>query len=414
MEPLRAWFFESPEAPAVRPTGSRWDGALFSVNGENCCAGYWRNDYAVKPGGFYAFTATACSETAAALANEFVSAFVTWKGTAKVLRREYLETERRDGSLFFNGILQAPEGAGIAELSLSFRWIAGTLRWSGMTVSEAPARPRRTPLVVTTKIGPPAPSDKRTNRAIIEKLLLDIQASLKTPDLIVLPENLLTRHVAGSFGEKAEAIPDGEFCGFLSKWARELRCHIYTTILERDAGLFYNTGVMLGRDGAFLGKYRKIHLTLSEAEGGVIPGSEYKVFDLDFGRVGVATCWDNWFPETARLLRLKGAELLIFPLAGDGDPRHWEPVWRTRALDNGLYLVASTSIGEDDRCPARIIDPSGEVVAEATGSVSFASARLDLDKKHLTYWLSVGPCDGEGRNLYRAERRPSTYGGLVE
>lgn len=416
VEALCDWSFDSPAALPAKSEGFKEGTCLGIRNHTARRVGYWRRVYGVAAGGHYGFSVKArVAGCGKAVTMEHVSAFVTWKAdeSKAMLKREYLEMSGEGGALLLSRCLKAPEKARFAELSLCFKWMSGDALWSDAEVRELPAPPPRTPLVVTTKIGPPCPSTKEGNTGIMDGVLSQIEKSLGRPDLVVLPENLLTRNVCGDLEMKGEAIPGGPFFQFLSGWAKRLNSYIYTTIVENDGGFIHNTGFMLGRDGSLLGKYRKVHLTLSEAEVGMIPGTEYKVFDLDFGKVGVATCWDNWFSETARILRLKGAEMMLFPLAGDGDPIHWEHVWRTRALDNGLHVVASTSLGEDGRCPARIVAPSGEVLAECREKVGFAAARIDLNRDYCTYWLSVGPCDGEGRSLYCAERRPSTYADLV-
>lgn len=110
------------------------------------------------------------------------------------------------------------------------------------------------------------------------------------------------------------------------------------------------------------------------------------------------------------MLRLNGAEIVLFPLAGDGDPLHWEHVWRTRAMDNGIYLAASISQGEaKEAVPARVIRPDGSICAETRENPGYAVADLDLSERFQTYWLSVGPALGEGPSLYLTERRSGCY-----
>src|SRR6266540_870480 len=134
----------------------------------------------------------------------------------------------------------------------------------------------------------------------------------------------------------------------------------------------------------------------------ISPGAEYPVFDADFGKVGMMICWDHWFPEPARILRLKGAELLVLPIAGDGDTKHWDITSRARAIDNGVYLVASSTVAQS---PSRIVDPTGEVLAETLDPFGIAVSDIDLDREDRLHWLSVGPADGEAPLHPRAPSR---------
>ena len=179
-------------------------------------------------------------------------------------------------------------------------------------------------------------------------------------------------------------------------------------MLELDGEKTYDTAVLIDRRGNIAGKYRKTHLPLAEVEDGETAGNEYPVFDTDFGRIGILICWDFFFPEAMRIMRLKGAEVVFLPIAGDPGARHWDIVSRARALDNGVYVVASVSDGAD----SRIINPDGEVVANTTDGL--ATADLDLSKESRLWWLSVGPADGEAKSLVIEERRPDTYKDLVD
>ena len=108
-------------------------------------------------------------------------------------------------------------------------------------------------------------------------------------------------------------------------------------------GKIYNTSYVLDRNGQEIGRYRKCHLTYREQLDGIGTGTEFKVFDLDFGKVGIMICFDNYFPESARVLGLLGAELVLYPLYGDTLIPQWELKLRTRAIDNSMY-IASTQI----------------------------------------------------------------------
>ncbi len=178
------------------------------------------------------------------------------------------------------------------------------------------------------------------------------------------------------------------------------------TLHENDQGRFHNTAVLIDREGRIAGRYRKVHVTLSEAEKGITPGTEFPVFQTDFGKIGILTCWDNWFVESTRILRLKGAEIILLPIAGDEVPGHWDPVSRARALDNGVYFMASTTGGTS---PSRIINPAGELLAEVSGSFDFAVRQVDLNREWRVRYLSLASGNGEGRTVYIKERHPETY-----
>jgi predicted amidohydrolase len=193
----------------------------------------------------------------------------------------------------------------------------------------------------------------------------------------------------------------------IAEKARQYKSYVVAGLLESEGGRTYNTAVLVDREGRIAGKYRKTHLPLAEVEDGITPGSDYPVFDTDFGRIGILICWDYVFPEPTRILRLKGAEIVLVPIAGDSGTRHWDTITRARAIDNGVFLVTSISQG----LASRIVDPDGEVLAEAMEGL--ATADIDLAKETRVWWLSVGPADGEGKSLYIQERRPDTYGPLV-
>jgi predicted amidohydrolase len=176
-------------------------------------------------------------------------------------------------------------------------------------------------------------------------------------------------------------------------------------MLEKDEDKYYQTGVLIGRSGEIIGKYRKTHIPLSEAEYGYTPGSEYPVFDTDFGKIGIMICWDHWFPEPARILRSKGAEIIFLPTQGNAQIQE-----QARAVDNSVYLVVS---GYVDPKNSKIINPLGQVIKTVSKPHSYAVEEIDLDQRFYQNWLSVGPCDGEGRSVYIKERRVETYKELL-
>ena len=184
--------------------------------------------------------------------------------------------------------------------------------------------------------------------------------------------------------DQAEPIsgPSTEFYGALAK---ELGVVIVTSLFERRAtGLYHNTAVVLEKDGTIAGKYRKMHIPDD-------PGYYEKFYftpgDLGFepiqtsvGRLGVLVCWDQWYPEAARLMALAGAELLIYPTAIGYDPNDtkdeqerqrmaWQTVQRGHAVANGLPVVTVNRVGDEDGVPfwgtSFVAGPQGELLYEA-------------------------------------------------
>ena len=182
----------------------------------------------------------------------------------------------------------------------------------------------------------------------------------------------------------AEPIP-GPSTEFYGSLARECGVVLVTSLFERRApGLYHNTAVVFEKDGSIAGKYRKMHIPDD-------PGYYEKFYftpgDLGFepiqtsvGRLGVLVCWDQWYPEAARLMALAGAELLIYPTAIGYDPNDtydeqqrqrmaWQTVMRGHAVANGLPVIAVNRVGDEDGVPfwgtSFVAGPQGELLFEA-------------------------------------------------
>lgn len=143
-------------------------------------------------------------------------------------------------------------------------------------------------------------------------------------------------------------------------------------MVEREGTAIYNTAVLIDRDGRLVGKYRKVNLPYDEFEDGITPGSEYPVFQTDFGKVGMMICWDSQFPDAARALALQGAEIILMPI-WDGTA----PLTLARAIENQVFLVTS-AYGD----PSVILDPQGKQVAIATEQGTAAIATIDLNRRY--------------------------------
>jgi predicted amidohydrolase len=174
----------------------------------------------------------------------------------------------------------------------------------------------------------------------------------------------------------AEAIP-GPSTQFLGQCAARNKTWIVAGIYERDGKSIYNTAVLLSRDGKLAGKYRKVCLPREEIDGGITPGHEYPVFDTDFGRIGMMICWDISYPEVARELSARGAEMIFMPIWGGN-----ETLAKARAIENQIYLVAS---GYDFR--TAIYDKAGDPIAKSPDSTNIIYADIDLNQRLLWPWL---------------------------
>jgi N-carbamoylputrescine amidase len=194
----------------------------------------------------------------------------------------------------------------------------------------------------------------------------------------------------------AEPIP-GPTTATLCALARELGVQITASLFEKRAqGVFHNTSVMIGRDGALMGKYRKMHIpddpcffekfyftpgdAPAPAPGSAWGDSAWQVQEGPFARTGMLVCWDQWFPEAARLTALRGAQVLFYPTAigfldgeSSTDQRQQREAWvvmqRSHAIANGVYVAAINRVGSEDRLrfwgTSMVIDPFGVVLAEA-------------------------------------------------
>ena len=342
-----------------------------------------------------------------------VAVILSWcqdENGATPVQRDYVDVTAAPGGWRRAArTLRAPARSRSLKVELGLRWTAaGSVVWRSPRLLEVDPPRRRLARVVTTRVVPPWPSTVEKNLELMAGIL--DRAGTQKPDLVVLSETLPAAGVDLPVTEVAQAIP-GPATEMLGRKAKAYGTYVVTSLHERDGDRIYNTAVLIDRQGRIAGRYRKTHLAMIEGEDGITPGAEYPVFDADFGKVGMMICWDHWFPEPARILRLKGAELLVLPIAGDGDTKHWDITSRARAIDNGVYLVASSTVAQS---PSRIVDPTGEVLAETLDPFGIAVSDIDLDREDRLHWLSVGPADGEARRLYIRERRPDTYGILSE
>ena len=221
------------------------------------------------------------------------------------------------------------------------------------------------------------------------------EAARRGADIICLPELFLSHYfcqrVDPALFDLAEPIP-GPTTERLGPLARSLGKVIVASIFERRApGINHNTAVVLDADGSTLGTYRKMHIPedpLFYEKYYFTPGSAdpgFRTFDTRFGRIGILICWDQWFPEAARLTALQGAQVLIYPTAIGWHPREkaefgvqqhsaWETIQRSHAIANGVYVAAINRTGHEGPRDAGldfwgasfVSDPFGVVLAKGS------------------------------------------------
>jgi predicted amidohydrolase len=202
-------------------------------------------------------------------------------------------------------------------------------------------------------------------------------AAREEPDIVALTE-FCNVHSGSEFPEQAQPIP-GPTTELCSEIAREHNMYVVCALPERDGDVMYNTAAFVGRNGEIVGKYHKFQPTVGEMDKGIVPGSDAPAFDLDFGKVGAAICFDLKFVEVGQHLAENGCKLCIFSSMFVGGERlqHW-------ARDFGMYVVSSV--------PAHsyIIDMSGRVLAETGSKIDqvqaglvppVASASINMDRE---------------------------------
>ncbi|MCU0792529.1 MAG: carbon-nitrogen hydrolase [Opitutaceae bacterium] len=161
----------------------------------------------------------------------------------------------------------------------------------------------------------------------------------------------------------AEAIPGGPSTVAFQKLAKKHGVVVIASLFEKRAsGLYHNTAVIIDADGSVLGVYRKMHIPddpLFYEKFYFTPGDTgFRAWDTKFGRIGVLICWDQWYPEAARLTAMQGAEILFYPTAIGWHPKEkaeygvnqhgaWETIQRSHAVANGCYVAAINRIGHE-------------------------------------------------------------------
>ncbi|MDA7858393.1 carbon-nitrogen hydrolase [Mariniblastus sp.] len=206
----------------------------------------------------------------------------------------------------------------------------------------------------------------------------------------------------------AQPIP-GAITDRLSELAKELQVVIIAPVFERRAaGLFHNSAVIIESDGSLLGTYRKMHIPDDPyfyEKFYFTPGDlGFQCFETSVGKIGVCICWDQWFPEAARLTALRGAEILVYPTAigwqagekvafGGSQLDAWRTMMRSHAIANGVFVVAPNRVGIEENIEfwgsSFVADPYGSVLQTASvenSETMVVSCDLSLVETARTHW----------------------------
>ena len=248
-------------------------------------------------------------------------------------------------------------------------------------------------------------SDKEKN---ITKAISKIQiAKKKGANIVCLPELFLTKYFCQTEKHSnfnlAESIP-GPTTTVFSSLAKKLNLILLISIFERrTSGIYHNTCVVINDDGKILGKYRKMHIPDDPQyyeKFYFTPGDlGFRSFKTKKGNLGTLICWDQWFPEAARLTALKGAEILFYPTAigwhqgekkkfGKSQLESWLTVQRSHAIANGVYVAAINRVGIEKQGNKKlefwgssvVFDPNGNIVKKGNLDEQVLICDIDLKK----------------------------------
>ena len=233
------------------------------------------------------------------------------------------------------------------------------------------------------------------------------EASKKRAKIVCLPELFLSNYFCQTENHSnfnlAEKIP-GKTTKIFSSLAKELKIVIILPIFEKKtAGIYHNSLVVINEKGKIIGKYRKMHIPDDPQyyeKFYFTPGDlGFRSFKTNYGKVGTLICWDQWFPEAARLTSLQGAEILFYPTAIGWHPKEkkkfgksqlnsWISIQRAHAIANGVYVAAVNRVGVERQGSKKlefwgnttVFDPSGNIIASAKQNEKVLICDIDFKK----------------------------------
>lgn len=294
-------------------------------------------------------------------------------------------------------------------------------------IPDSPARiqsPTRAPFRIAAVQHRWHPDAAEHEQALAESVRL---AASEGARLVCLPELTLSRYFAAErHGDlsSAELIPNGPTSRFAIRLACETKAYVHSSLYEQsgEGALGYDTAIVASPDGMLLARTRKLHIprTAGYHEDRYFnpgpPKDAYPVVPIEQAKVGFPTCWDQWFPELARIYSMAGADVIVYPSAIGSEPDHpnfdtaplWEQVMVANGIMNGTFMVAINRIGNEGQVTfygsSFISDPYGRKLVQAPrNEPAVLIADLDLDQRR--DWLTLFP--------FLQTRRPDTYRALL-
>jgi predicted amidohydrolase len=369
--------------------------------------GFWRKTFPVKGGTHYRFNTSRRVDNVPSprrsapvrilwqddagkpVVNDEPMVSTVLPGFARTAEPEYPADGQggEKGWVSVNGTYRAPTKATLAVVELHFQWATkAKVEWADISLRETSAPPARKARLAAVHYRPKGGKTLMDNCEQFAPLLED--AAKQRADLVVLPETLTYFGLGKSYAECSEPVP-GPSTDYFGTLAKKHNFYVVAGLLERDGHLVYNVAALLGPDGKFVGKYRKVALPRGEISGGISPGDEYPIFDTRFGKLGMMVCYDGFFPEVARQLATRGAEVIAWPVWG------CNPMLASaRACENHVYLVSSTyeDISRNWMLTA-VYDHEGKPMVKAEKWGTVVVAEVDLSQRLV--WPSLGDFKAE-------------------
>ena len=253
-------------------------------------------------------------------------------------------------------------------------------------------------------------------------------ASKNGVDLLLLPElfeGLYFCQIENyDFFSKAEEVKDSKTLKHFQEMAKEYKIVLPISFFEKSGNCYFNSLVMIDKDGTIVDLYRKSHIPTGECyeeKFYFTPGDTgFKIFKTKAGNIGVGICWDQWFPETARILALKGAEILLFPTAIGSEPvlpkdskSHWQNVMKGHAAANIMPVLAANRVGVEAMGKSSMKFYGSSFIADQHGDFVTEMNREEEGIRFAEFDLSEIAKERFGWGVYR-DRRTDLYEDLLK